>query len=79
MLFQVVQNFKTRLSSFGVTVKELSGDQSLSRQQIQETQVPSCTHAILHSTHAGGYGSPEAVRSFVFGYWLTVHADHRKG
>ncbi|CAM9831544.1 unnamed protein product, partial [Ectocarpus fasciculatus] len=36
---QVVGNFGKRLQSYGVTVKELSGDQSLSRQQIQETQV----------------------------------------
>ncbi|CAM9812570.1 unnamed protein product [Ectocarpus sp. 6 AP-2014] len=36
---EVVGNFGKRLQSYGVTVKELSGDQSLSRQQIQETQV----------------------------------------
>ncbi|CAM9692804.1 unnamed protein product, partial [Phaeothamnion confervicola] len=36
---EVVMNFSERLAPYGVTVRELSGDQSLSRVQIQETQV----------------------------------------
>eukprot|EP01084_Bolivina_argentea_P006503 12342_1 len=36
---EVVLNFSERLSAYGMTVKELSGDASLSRQQLQETQV----------------------------------------
>ncbi|CAM9806285.1 unnamed protein product, partial [Choristocarpus tenellus] len=36
---EVVIKFGARLASYGISVKELSGDQSLSRQQIQETQV----------------------------------------
>jgi pre-mRNA-splicing helicase BRR2 len=36
---EVVANFGRRLQSFGITVRELSGDVSLSRQEIQETQV----------------------------------------
>jgi pre-mRNA-splicing helicase BRR2 len=34
-----VKNFSNRLKDFGVTVRELSGDSSLSRQQIAETQL----------------------------------------
>ena len=34
-----VQNFSQRFKTYGVSVKELSGDSSLSRQQIAETQV----------------------------------------
>ena len=34
-----VKNFRNRLSHFGVTVNELSGDSSLTRQQISETQL----------------------------------------
>lgn len=36
---ECVQNFGKRLAKYGITVKELSGDQSLTRQQIQETQI----------------------------------------
>lgn len=36
---ECVLNFGKKLESFGVNVKELSGDQNLTRQQIQETQV----------------------------------------
>ena len=36
---EVVKNFAKRLSSYGITVRELSGDSSLTRQQISETQV----------------------------------------
>ena len=36
---EVVKNFGNRLSSYGITVKELSGDSSLTRQQIQDTQL----------------------------------------
>eukprot|EP00977_Amphora_coffeiformis_P011173 scaffold2671_cov167-Amphora_coffeaeformis.AAC.11 len=36
---EVVKNFSDRLKDFGVTVRELSGDSSLSRQQIAETQL----------------------------------------
>ena len=36
---ECVQSFGKKLAPFGVTVKELSGDQNLTRQQIQETQL----------------------------------------
>ena len=36
---EVVQSFTKRLEPFGVQVRELSGDQNLTRQQIQATQV----------------------------------------
>jgi pre-mRNA-splicing helicase BRR2 len=36
---EVVKNFSERLSDYGVVVRELSGDSSLTRQQIAETQL----------------------------------------
>jgi len=36
---EVVLNFSQRLKGYNIVVRELSGDQSLTRQQIQETQV----------------------------------------
>ena len=36
---EVVKNFSNRLKEYGVTVRELSGDSSLTRHQISETQV----------------------------------------
>ncbi|CAM9294568.1 unnamed protein product, partial [Chrysoparadoxa australica] len=36
---EVVQNFGKRLQSYGIVVKELSGDVSLSRTQLAETQI----------------------------------------
>jgi pre-mRNA-splicing helicase BRR2 len=36
---ECVLTFGKKLAPFGVVVKELSGDQNLTRQQIQETQV----------------------------------------
>jgi len=36
---EVVKNFSKRLSAYGISVKELSGDSNLTRQQISETQV----------------------------------------
>lgn len=36
---EIVKNFKRRLADYGVVVRELSGDSSLSRHQISETQV----------------------------------------
>lgn len=36
---ECVLNFGQRLAGYGITVRELSGDQSLTRQQINETQV----------------------------------------
>jgi pre-mRNA-splicing helicase BRR2 len=36
---EVVQNFSKKLAPFGMNVKELSGDQNLTRQQIQETHL----------------------------------------
>ena len=35
---EVVKNFSSRLKGYGVVVRELSGDSSLTRQQISETQ-----------------------------------------
>jgi pre-mRNA-splicing helicase BRR2 len=36
---EVVKNFSERLKDYGITVAELSGDSSLTRQQIAETQL----------------------------------------
>lgn len=36
---EVVKNFSQRLSDYGIVVRELSGDSSLTRQQIAETQL----------------------------------------
>lgn len=36
---EVVMNFSKRLAPFNITVRELSGDQNLTKQQISETQV----------------------------------------
>lgn len=36
---EVVKNFSKRLSAYGISVRELSGDSSLTRQQIADTQV----------------------------------------
>ncbi|XP_068647248.1 DExH-box ATP-dependent RNA helicase DExH12-like [Aristolochia californica] len=39
LVAEMVGNLSDRLKHYGVTVKELSGDQTLSRQQIEETQI----------------------------------------
>lgn len=39
LVAEVVGNLSNRLQDYGVTVKELSGDQTLTRQQIEETQI----------------------------------------
>ncbi|CAO2814579.1 unnamed protein product [Amaranthus hypochondriacus] len=39
LVAEVVGNLSQRLKPYGVTVKELSGDQTLTRQQIDETQI----------------------------------------
>ncbi|KAJ3691364.1 hypothetical protein LUZ61_020528 [Rhynchospora tenuis] len=39
LLAEVVGNLSNRLKSYGVVVKELSGDQNLTREQIDETQI----------------------------------------
>ena len=36
---EVVKNFRDRLGDYGITVRELSGDSSLTRQEIAETQL----------------------------------------
>lgn len=36
---EMVHNFGTRLKSYGITVRELTGDQSLTKRQISETQI----------------------------------------
>ena len=36
---ECVLNFQRRLEPFGIQVRELSGDQSLTRQQIKDTNV----------------------------------------
>lgn len=36
---ECVQNFGKKLAPYGISVRELSGDQNLTRQQIQDTQV----------------------------------------
>lgn len=39
LVAEVVGNLSNRLEAYGVTVRELSGDQTLTRQQIEETQI----------------------------------------
>lgn len=39
LVAEVVGNLSNRLKHYGITVMELSGDQSLTRQQIEETQI----------------------------------------
>ncbi|ERN11506.1 hypothetical protein AMTRI_Chr03g43880 [Amborella trichopoda] len=39
LVAEVVGNLSKRLQAYGVSVKELTGDQTLSRQQIEETQI----------------------------------------
>uniref|UniRef100_A0A2P2L2Z5 RNA helicase n=1 Tax=Rhizophora mucronata TaxID=61149 RepID=A0A2P2L2Z5_RHIMU len=39
LVAEVVGNLSNRLQDYGVTVRELSGDQTLTRQQIEETQI----------------------------------------
>ncbi|GJU87670.1 DExH-box ATP-dependent RNA helicase DExH12-like protein [Tanacetum coccineum] len=39
LVAEVIGNLSNRLKDYGVTVMELSGDQSLTRQQIEETQI----------------------------------------
>ncbi|XP_002518663.3 DExH-box ATP-dependent RNA helicase DExH12 [Ricinus communis] len=39
LVAEVVGNLSNRLQEYGVKVRELSGDQSLTRQQIEETQI----------------------------------------
>ncbi|KAK8671368.1 hypothetical protein V6N13_037964 [Hibiscus sabdariffa] len=39
LVAEVVGNLSHRLEAYGVTVRELSGDQTLTRQQIEETQI----------------------------------------
>ncbi|CAH9084541.1 unnamed protein product [Cuscuta europaea] len=39
LVAEVVSNLSNRLQEYGVNVKELSGDQTLTRQQIEETQI----------------------------------------
>nr|GMD45178.1 DExH-box ATP-dependent RNA helicase DExH12-like [Ipomoea batatas] len=39
LVAEVVSNLSNRLQVYGVNVKELSGDQTLTRQQIEETQI----------------------------------------
>ncbi|KDP36726.1 hypothetical protein JCGZ_08017 [Jatropha curcas] len=39
LVAEVVGNLSNRLQEYGVKVKELSGDQTLTRQQIEETQI----------------------------------------
>ncbi|XP_050375603.1 DExH-box ATP-dependent RNA helicase DExH12-like [Argentina anserina] len=39
LVAEVVGNLSNRLQDYGVTVRELSGDQSMTRQQIEETQI----------------------------------------
>ncbi|MCO5605661.1 hypothetical protein L7F22_059844 [Adiantum nelumboides] len=39
LVAEVVGNLSKRLDSYGITIKELIGDQSLSKQQIEETQI----------------------------------------
>ena len=40
---EMVANFSKRLASYGVSVKELTGDHQLSKEQIAATQVIVCT------------------------------------
>ncbi|KAK9927935.1 hypothetical protein M0R45_025095 [Rubus argutus] len=39
LVAEVVGNLSNRLQDYGVTVRELSGDQTMTRQQIEETQI----------------------------------------
>eukprot|EP01018_Ginkgo_biloba_P013775 Gb_27895 [translate_table: standard] len=39
LVAEVVGNLSNRLQSYGISVKELTGDQTMSRQQIEETQI----------------------------------------
>ncbi|KAL2643968.1 hypothetical protein R1flu_011555 [Riccia fluitans] len=39
LVAEMVGNLSNRLKEFGISVKELTGDQTLSRQQIEETQI----------------------------------------
>ena len=39
LVTEVVGNFQKRLDSFGITVKELTGDINLTKAQIDETQI----------------------------------------
>ncbi|KAJ4827132.1 DExH-box ATP-dependent RNA helicase DExH12 [Turnera subulata] len=39
LVAEVVGNLSNRLQDYGLTVRELSGDQTLTRQQIEETQI----------------------------------------
>ncbi|KAL3697093.1 hypothetical protein R1sor_011169 [Riccia sorocarpa] len=39
LVAEMVGNLSNRLKDFGISVKELTGDQTLSRQQIEETQI----------------------------------------
>ncbi|KAJ7515579.1 hypothetical protein O6H91_22G019200 [Diphasiastrum complanatum] len=39
LVAELVGNLSHRLQSYGVTVRELTGDQTMSRQQIEETQI----------------------------------------
>ena len=39
LVAEMVGNFSSRLSSYGITVAELTGDKQLTKQQIAETQV----------------------------------------
>jgi pre-mRNA-splicing helicase BRR2 len=36
---EMVNNFSQRLASYGIVVRELTGDQSLTKKQISETQI----------------------------------------
>jgi pre-mRNA-splicing helicase BRR2 len=36
---EVVQNFSNRLKAYNIVVRELSGDQALTKSQIEETQI----------------------------------------
>ena len=44
-----VQSFGKRLAPYGINVRELSGDQNLTRQQIQDTQVSITTPDMNHT------------------------------
>ena len=39
LVTEVVGNFQARLKSFGITVRELTGDVHLSKQQIEQTNI----------------------------------------
>ena len=36
---EMVNNFSQRLASYGIVVRELTGDQALTKKQISETQI----------------------------------------